>query len=92
MANATIDEDPSSIRSKSLVSRSMSRYRPYGVCAASVDAVDIEMTEASSPPQKDVQDDVLIGAKTPGLISERDGFRTESNDAKRRAPSRGQRL
>ena len=83
MANATIDEDPSSIRSKSLVSRSMSALPARTAFAQRpVDAVDVEMTEASSPPQKDVQDDVLIGAKTPGLISERDGFRTESNDAK----------
>ena len=83
MANATIDEDPSSIRSKSLVSQSMSALPARTAFAQRpVDAVDVEMTEASSPPQKDVQDDVLIGAKTPGLISERDGFRTESNDAK----------
>ena len=62
MANATIDEDPSSIRSKSLVSQSMSALPARTAFAQRpVDAVDVEMTEASSPPQKDVQDDVLIG-------------------------------
>lgn len=83
MATATIDEDASSIRAKSLVSQSMSALPARAAFAQHpVDSVDVEMTEASSPPQKNVQDDILIGAKTPEMVSGRSGFRAESNDAK----------